>query len=62
MTHREEPGPGVQALQFGPGEHGGRGVSPVGENLVDVGGPSQGVVMHQEGHAVKTTTVTGQQH
>lgn len=53
-THRQEPVPGVQPLQLIPGEHGSRGIGPVWENLVDVGGPSQSVVMHQERHPVKT--------
>lgn len=39
MTDREEPGSGVEVLQFAPGEHGCRRVRPVGEHLVDVGGP-----------------------
>lgn len=60
-THRKEPGSSVQALQLGPCEHGSRGVAPAGEDLVDVGGASQGVVVHQEGHAIKTTTTTASQ-
>lgn len=57
MTHREEPGAGVQALQLRPGEHGSRDVGQVGEDLMDVGGPLKGVVVHQEGNPVDATTM-----
>lgn len=62
VTHREKPGPGIQALQLGPGKHGSRVFGPVGENLMDVGGPLQGVVVHQEGNPIRATTMTWQQH
>lgn len=61
-AHREEPGPGVQPFQFGPGEHGRWGVGPIRENLVDVGGPLQGAVVHQERNPIRATTMKWRQH
>lgn len=49
----QEPRASIQHLQFSPGEHGRWHACAVGEDLADVGGPPQGLVMHEERHAIE---------
>lgn len=57
-THGEEPGSGVEALQLAPAEQGGGRVGSVGEDVLNVGGPTQRLIVHQEGDSVHTATRT----